>query len=113
MVMVSKQKSISIDSKQEVEINRYMKQEGIKYFSGAVFHLIHRGLSCKCRNGNKGGGVTKRQNASNATNGIKEIPICLGEPGKGACDICEYSESCAVRYSEHLVKIDQYIKGEL
>jgi len=98
--MASIQKSVSIDTKQELEIERYMKIQGIKYFSGAVYNLIHRGLGCRCSRRSKGGGVKKRQEASCPK---KEMPVCLGEPGKGACETCNYTNSCANKFLKQVL----------
>jgi len=95
--MVSKQKSVSIDVDQQIEILKYMKLNGIKYFSAGIYSLIYKGLNCRCCNGNNGGGVNKKQNPSYG----KKTPECFGEPGHGPCDICSFSIKCAQEFANN------------
>ena len=95
--MSTKQKSISIDNSQKIEIIKYMEFHGIKSFSGGVHSLIHRGLKCKCSIRNHGGGVLDKKNISSA----KKIPIpeCIGNPGHGFCEKCDYTIECAKKFA--------------
>jgi hypothetical protein len=95
--MSSNQKSVSMDEDQQIEILKYMRINGIKYFSTAVYSLIHKGLNCRYSNGNNGGGVQKNQNASSK----KKLPVCFGNPGDGDCQICDFGlkSKCAMEFN--------------
>lgn len=95
--MSTNQKSVSIDVKQQKNILRYMKMNGIKSFSGGIYALIQRGLNCECSNGNKGGGVLRKQNASSGTH----KPPCFGKPGEGNCDMCGIKVGCASAFASN------------
>jgi hypothetical protein len=99
IVMSSKQKSVSIDEDQKIEILKYMKINGIKYFSTGIYSLIHKGLNCRCSNGNNGGGVQKNQNVSSG----KKTPVCFGNPGDGDCQICDINlkSKCAMEFANN------------
>lgn len=98
------QKSISIDNDQRNEILKYMEFSGIKSFSAGVFSLIHRGLRCTCSISNHGGGVLDKENISNGKK--KPIPKCIGNPGHGFCEKCDYTEKCAKDFAIKQSTID-------
>ena len=96
--MSTKQKSVSIDDEQKIEIFKYMEYHGIKSFSGGIHSLIHRGLRCKCSISNHGGGVSDKEKVSNAEK--KQIPKCIGKPGDGFCEKCNYTTKCANMFAK-------------
>lgn len=100
LIVMSKtsQKSISIDDNQRNEILQYMEFSGIKSFSAGVFSLIHRGLQCTCSISNHGGGGSDQKNASSGEK--KKIPECIGKPGWGFCEKCDFNEKCAIMFAD-------------